>query len=269
MLAAVVPVRNEETRVGRLLLRLVNIESIHHIFIILNGSNSSTVDEVDTFYHQNPDRITVAQFRDALGIDVPRAIGAHMAYTCGMSHTLFVDGDLVGQITTELQSFIQATLTRQLDLALTNCYPDGPFSGTSSEPMFYFRRLLNRELGFESKLGIASPSHGPHIISRRFISLIPWIDLAVPPTLLVYAKKYNLINVSIAGTIPHVLLGSSVKDQRHSELIIDTIAGDCLEALCLYRNQARQRIYNNQKYLGYNKDRRFDLLREYLAGRYM
>jgi hypothetical protein len=93
--------------------------------------------------------------------------------------------------------------------------------------------------------------------------------LAVPPTLLVYAKKYNPINVSIAGTIPHVLLGSSIKDQRHSELIIDTIAGDCLEALCLYRNQSRQRIYNDTKYLGYNNDRRFDLLREYLAGRYM
>lgn len=268
MLAAIVPVRNEETRVGRLLLRLVNIGEIHHIFIILNGSNPGTVDEVNAFYRQKPDRITVVHFRDALGIDVPRAIGAHMAFTCGMSYTLFVDGDLVGQITTELQAFIQATLTQQLDLALTNCYPDGPFSGTSSEPMFYFRRLLNRELGLESTLGIASPSHGPHIISRRFISLVPWMDLSVPPTLLVYAK-INPINVGIAGTIPHVLLGSSIKDQRHSEMIIDTIAGDCLEALCLYRNQARQRIFNGKKYLGYNEDRRFDLLREYLAGRYM
>ncbi|MBS4031900.1 MAG: glycosyltransferase family 2 protein [Clostridiales bacterium] len=268
MFAAVVPVHNEEARVGSLLRRLQNIEEISKTYVILNGSNRSTVEEVESVYRRNKQKITLVSFKDPLGIDVPRAVGAQLVYTFSMCHAIFIDGDLVGEITKDLRGLIATARLNKLDLALTDCYPEKKALEAVSEPMHFFRRLLNQELGLQSRLGIATPSHGPHIVSRRLLPLVPWDDYAVPPMLLAHAKCNNL-NIGIAGVIPHGLLGSSIKNQTHSQLIIDTIAGDCLEALSVLHHQPRNRSFEGKTYLGYHKQRRFDLLQQFLGGRLM
>jgi hypothetical protein len=265
MLAAVIPVRNEKQRVGKLLLRLLHIEHISSIFVILNGSDRSTLEEVESIYRQNQLKLVLVNFSSALGIDVPRAVGAYLAYTAGMSHVLFMDGDMVGEITAEINSFIRNSMAEQIDLGLVNCYPGREDEINSNETMLYFRRLLNEKLSLADPLGSASPSHGPHIVSRKLLETAPWKDFAIPPSLLVHAKTHNL-NIGVTGHIPHARLGSSIKNQAHSDLIVDTVAGDCLEALCLWQNLPRSRYYNGRFYNGYHPQRRFDLLDSFLAG---
>ncbi|MBS4023281.1 MAG: glycosyltransferase family 2 protein [Dethiobacter sp.] len=268
MLAAIIPVRNEESRIGRLLLRLRLIKDISRIIVVLNGSDQFTIDEVEAVYRLDPFKMVNVHFPIALGIDVPRAVGAYLAYTSGMSHVLFMDGDLIGEITEDLNSFINASLSRKLDLSLVNCYPGKSGEISSNELMICFRHLLNRELKLDGELGSASPSHGPHLVSRRLLEAVPWNDFAVPPTLLVHARQNNL-KIGIGGDIPHARLGSSIKSQLHCDLIVDTIAGDCLEALCLWRRVPRARGHGGRIYRGYHPERRFDLLNEFLSGHRM
>ena len=268
MFVAVVPALNEEERVGRLLGRLLTLSSIKNIFVILNGSNLLTQEEVYTLYERNRGRITVVSFTQALGIDVPRSVGAKLAYMSGAPYTLFADGDLVGDITKELFRFMQETKANHVDLALMNCYPHRPRPHTLNEPMFFFRRRLNEKLNIENKIGVASPSHGPHIVSRRLLSLVPWADFSVPPTVLTHAVRHHL-RIHIAGTIPHACLGSQIKNGTHSQLIVDTIVGDSLEATCMADQIERTRCFNGKYYLGYHPKRRFDILTQFLGGRLM
>jgi len=265
MLSAVVPVRNEEARIGLLLRRLLSLEQVRRTFVILNGSNKQTCREVADVFRQETGKITPVKFSEPLGIDVPRAVGARLAWASGLPYTLFLDGDLVGEFIAELQAAIDNCLSGRFDLALVDCYPYSSSQPWPGDPLFCFRRLLNEELGLAPLLGIASPSHGPHLVSRRLISVVPWEDFAVPPTLLVHARQ-NHLRVDVAGAIPHLQLGSSVKDARHSQLIVDTISGDCLEALCLANGRTRQREHEGKIFLGYHAERRFDLLQKFLSG---
>jgi hypothetical protein len=265
MLSVVVPVQNEEARIGLLLQRLLFLEQVRRIYVILNGSNKQTCLEVAELVQQAPAKMLPVNFCEPLGIDVPRAVGSRLAWAGGLPFTLFVDGDLVGEFITELQLVIDKCIADKLDLALVDCYPYSESRPAPADPLFCFRRLLNEELGLEQRLGIASPSHGPHLVSRRLLAVVPWEDFAVPPTLLVHARQ-NRLRVGVAGAIPHLQLGSSIKDSRHSQLIVDTISGDCLEALCLSRCLPRQREYGGKIYLGYHAERRFDLLQKFLTG---
>lgn len=268
MFAAVVPAHQEEFRLGRVLDSLLTIPEIRNIIVVLNGSNEITRKVADQYYLDHPGKITLVAFQDPLGIDVPRAVGAKLAAAVGASLTLFVDGDMVGEISAELKTLLTNAVKYSLDLALTDCYPDKKATVNLQEPTFYWRFFLNQELGLLEKIKIATPSHGPHVISRRMLSHVPWEDFAVPPTLLVHAVRNNF-RIGIAAAIPHILLGSSLKNQTHSQLITDTIIGDCLEALCMARHKPRDRYYQGKLYLGYHSQRRFDLLKQFLAGRNM
>lgn len=264
MLSAVIPVMNEEDRIGLLLQRLLTLKPVRQIFVVLNGSNERTRLEVEYISKQARAVIRLVVFNEPLGIDVPRAVGARLAWDSGLPRTLFIDGDMIGEFTTELQAVIDNSVSDELDLALVDCYPYRQHQPAPGDPLFCFRHLLNKELGFGLQLGIASPSHGPHLVSRHLLSVVPWEDFAVPPTLLVHARQHRL-QVGIAGAIPHLQLGSSIKDTRHSQLIVDTISGDCLEALCLAGNRPREREYGGKIYLGYHAERRFDLLQKFLS----
>ncbi|MCR3921496.1 MAG: glycosyltransferase [Firmicutes bacterium] len=268
MIVAIVPAHNEEYRLGRVLHHLLTVMAIQQIFVILNGSNELTQKEAERFYEKNKSKITVVSFRDPLGIDVPRAIGANLAYTAGADYAVFVDGDMVGEYSTEVKALLEQAEALKLDLALCDCYPHTTVLTEYTEPIFHYRHLVNQGLGLVEKIKIATPSHGPHVISRRMLQTIPWEDYAVPPTLLVHAMWHHL-TVGIAASIPHPQLGSSIKNHTHTKLITDTIIGDCIEALCMIQHLPRTRFHKGRLYLGYHEQRRLDLLQQFLAGRSM
>lgn len=259
MITVVVPAQNEAGRIATVLQNLGTLP-IDHIILVVNGSKDATMREV---LELRLPKLQLIYFHECLGIDIPRAIGAKMALSLGSDVVAFVDGDMVGTFNENLMELVDGILLKHLDLALTNCYPSPPRHIERYNPTFQWRLNLNREIGLEKKIGLATPAHGPHAVSRHLLKIIPLRELAIPPALLSLAR-IKKCKIDVATTIPHYRLGSSIKSQIHTNKIIDTIVGDCLEAITIFRNQPRTRQWQNKTYLGYNTERRFDLLDTFL-----
>lgn len=260
MICAIVPAKNEAGRAVTVLKNL-SLLPIDHIIFVANGCRDTTVYEAASLTLSN---LQLIYFHEGLGIDVPRAIGAKIALSLGCDIALFVDGDMVGSFNDNLLEMLSAMQSNQLDMALTNCYPNPPRHIERCNPTFKWRLQLNKALGLEQKIQLASPAHGPHAISRKFLQTVALQELAIPPASLALARRHKL-NVDIGTTIPHYRLGSSVKGPRHAAKIIDTIVGDCLEGIAISENAPRTRRWQNKIYAGYHEDRRFDLLDEFLT----
>lgn len=259
MITVVVPAKNEAGRVATVLQNLGTLP-VDHIILVANGSKDNTMQEV---LQLRLPKLQILYFHECLGIDVPRAIGAKAALSLGSDVVVFVDGDMVGTFNENLMELVDGVLLKHLDMSLTNCYPSQPRHIERYNPTFQWRLNLNKELGLEKKIALATPAHGPHAISRRLMETIPLRDLAIPPVSLASARLHKL-KIDIATTIPHYRLGSSIKNQIHTNKIIDTIVGDCLEGIATFHGQPRTRQWQGRTYLGYHVERRFDLIDHFL-----
>jgi glycosyltransferase involved in cell wall biosynthesis len=251
---AVVPARNEAGRIGTVLRNLLSLP-LSYIIAVINGCTDSTLDEA---LNIKDNRIILLAFTEPLGIDIPRAVGASLAYQLGATGVVFVDGDMTGDFQLHLSNILDA-LDQGVDLALVNCYPYITSRQKLTSIVLRFRGLLNMELGLYRDLGLASPTHGPHGISRKLFEIVPLDNLAVPPTVLVGAKRNNL-NIKVVTSIPHSLLSSPARKRYHTRMITHTIIGDCLQALCICKGCSISRAYGKHDFDGYHSGRRFDLL---------
>ncbi|BAF58263.1 MAG: glycosyltransferase family 2 protein [Pelotomaculum sp.] len=261
MLAAVVPARNEEKSIKKIIDTLLGLP-FDLIIPVINGCTDNSYGIVMQI--KSP-RVAPLYFKEPLGIDVPRAMGAKAALDKGATAVLFLDGDMDGDIAASLAELI-AKVNNGADMALTNCYPGEYQVRTSLLASFVLkvRSKLNREINLEHVIGAASPSHGPHAVSRRLLLSIPLKEVAMPPVTLALAAKKGL-SVCVGTAVPHRALGSPDKDPAHSERIAETIIGDCLEAIRVYKNKKRHRSLGAVEYNGYNSCRRWDLLDDFLG----
>ena len=211
-------------------------------------------------------QLEILSFPEPLGLDVPRAIGAayarkHYPQAQGI---VFIDGDLLGAITAPILDLLKG-LDRGLDLALTNCYPHtGPHSDLAATVLQY-RETVNKKLGLSTKIGLATPSHGPHALSARLLTKIPPQVLAIPPLTLAWAALHNF-KIDVTAAIPHELLGSKFRSTEHASQIAATIIDDCQQALAYLEGTPLTELFTEAKDLtGYRKLRRFDLLEAFLA----
>jgi glycosyltransferase involved in cell wall biosynthesis len=264
MLAAVVPVKNEEKRLRRTIATLLSIP-VELIITVINGSKDDSYNIV----RQSPgEKVLPVYFEETLGFDIPRAIGAKAALDRGAATVLFIDGDMDGNLAENIMELADLVNNGDADMALTDCYPGDNFKDLSNLASLVInaRYQLNQTLGLAQSLGIASPSHGPHAVSRRFLMSIPLREIAIPPVSLALAAKGGF-KVNIGTRVPHKELGSPDKNTRHARLIAETIIGDCMEAINVYHGLERRRICCQVEYDGYHSQRRWDLLDNYLAGK--
>ncbi len=254
MYFAVVPAQNEAGRIGIVLANLLRL-SFHSVIPVINGCTDATLQEVLAI---RDSRLKPIYFTESLGIDVPRAVGACYALCKGAQGVVFVDGDMTGDFQSHLACILGA-LGQGIDLALVNCYPYITNRQKLAATVLHFRGRLNRELGLFKDLGLASPTHGPHGVSRKLLELVSVQDLAAPPMVLASAKKNNL-NIKVVTSIPHSLLSSPVRQRGHARKVAHTIIGDCLQALAFARDTGMSRTFGKHCFDGYNSCRRFDLL---------
>ncbi|SET05301.1 glycosyltransferase family 2 protein [Anaerobranca gottschalkii] len=258
MLFAIVPAQNEEDRISTALNHLLFV-GVDKIVVVANGC----IDRTEEIIKNNYPQVHLITFKDSLGIDIPKAIGCAWALKEGATNFLFYDGDLIGEITSELMLLINSHLRNNYCLTLTNCYPTPNLIENLPKELVLPRLHLNELLGVSDKIGISTPSHGPHIISKDLFKYIEVKDIATPPILLAKAVKYGA-KIGIGANIPHFRLGSRLKNGSHAKLIFDTIAGDCAEAISIYLGLPKSRCLFGKEYIGYNSKRRFDLLESYL-----
>ncbi len=261
MIASVIPAKNEALTIGKVIATAL-AAGADLVIPVINGCRDNSLDIIEKM---RSSKIHPLYFEEPLGIDVPRAVGAAWAYKMGAEAIFFVDGDMAGEITDALKELTAAVREKRADLALTDCYPPEGQARLSvlASNLLQVRILLNRTLGLEKEIGSASPSHGPHAISRAFLEQVSVRELAVPPVALALAAKKKLA-VKIGTQIPHRQLGSPQRDPGHCHRIAQTIIGDCLEAMQAYRGEQRDRSLHGVVYLGYHQERRFDLLEKFL-----
>lgn len=261
MLVAVVPAQNEAGRITRVLHHLRTIGTDTDIILpVINGSRDNTRAEIEALAWP---QVRIIHFAESLGIDVPRAVGAKVARDLGATCVLFIDGDMVGDLAGPLED-LKVTIMTGADLALTNCYPFFTRHSRLASLVLAFRRKLNQACGLAERIGLASPSHGPTAVSRRFLFEVPLPALAIPPVGMVLAHQAGL-KIQVATAVPHAKLGSAIKDEHHAELVAATIIGDCLEALRIYQGLPPSRSFLGREFLGYHPVRRWDLLLQFLA----
>jgi len=251
MLAAVVPARDEANRIGIVLRHLLRLP-LDLVIPVVNGCHDRTWERVSGFADG---RIEPLRYRFPLGVDVPRACGAFAAYARGADVVLFVDGDMIEDMNSGLRHLLSAVVRGGLDMALNDPYPSLPRPATLAGRIARLRRELNTALGLEH-LGAASPSHGPHAVSRRLLEAVPMEALAVPPVSLALAARAGQ-RIGVGARIRHADLGSDPRDAEHRRRIGETIIGDCLEGLCIARGEPRCRRRDGREYLGYHPQRRF------------
>ncbi|HEU4965421.1 MAG TPA: glycosyltransferase [Bacilli bacterium] len=256
---AVIPARNEAKRIATA-LRTVLQTGVERVVVVVNGCEDETARVVGRF---GDPRVTMLHFEEALGPDVPRAVGAAYAYGEGARHVLFYDGDLIGQHADALRGMVAAAKRFDLDLVLSDTYGTTHELVDSRDLLIRLRYELNDKLGLVPRIGLANPAHGPHIVSRRLLKALPLTALAKPPLVLAHAAQAGL-RIDALAYIPHARLGSAHKGPPHFEQIRDTIIGDLLEAHCLLQGRPRSREYRGQVFDGYQSVRRFDLLQAYV-----
>jgi len=254
MFAVVIPAKNEEKSILATLTTILRLP-VNYIILVLNGCTDKTFELVRSI----PDaRIQILYFTDSLGIDIPRAIGALYARHLGVKGTLFVDGDMSGNIYQNLVHLL-ASIESGIDVALTNCYPYITHRQKLANLVLKFRAKLNRDLDLFKSLGLSTPTHGPHGLSERALQLLPLEAIAIPPLTLYWAKQDGLA-IKVATSIPHEALHSPSKHRCHARLIAETIIGDCQMGLTLIQNKPMTRSLGKHALLGYHPERRFDLL---------
>lgn len=278
MWTAVIPAYNEANTITNVLEHLLVCGCFGCLLFVSNGCTDSTekiLQEVSA--EKTPEKcgcqIELLSFPEPLGIDVPRAVGAaFLQKKYHPSGIVFVDGDLSGQLTKPLLALVDG-LNRGLDLALTNCYPLSTASTTFNsscrsslaDQVLSYRQLLNDTLGLGTKIGPATPSHGPHAISARLLATLPLPLLAIPPLVLAFAARHHF-HIGIAATIAHQLLGSKIRSGHHAAKIAATIIADCQQAMAYLAGTPWPELIaaSAESRAGYQRYRRFDLLENYL-----
>jgi|Deesub1362A_J573_1020465.scaffolds.fasta_scaffold02983_7 glycosyltransferase involved in cell wall biosynthesis len=255
MVTAVIPAQNEEGRILKV-IKSITHSSIDRILVIVNGSRDKTFTEVLSCKNPN---VQCFFFQESLGIDIPRAVGALISKRFGSDTVVFVDGDMIGNITGVIQQLIISISHQKADLALTNCYPTIPYNKGLTAETLKFRKRLNKVLGLFQAIGYSTPSHGPHAVSKKLLQQVDIKDFAVPPILLAQCVKQNM-KVVVSSTIPHYQLGSKSKNVLHAQKISETIIGDCIEAINFFEGKPRERSFKGKHYEGYNPFRRWDVL---------
>ncbi|MBL0389079.1 glycosyltransferase [Tumebacillus sp. ITR2] len=255
---AVIPARNEASRIASA-IRNVRLAGVPKIVVVVNGCHDGTREVVSQMQEGD---LTLLTFRDALGVDIPRAIGAAYAYSRGAESVLFYDGDLIGHHRDELGNLVKSASRFAVDLALTDTYGTAHDAVSARDTLIRLRYDVNHKLGLAARLGLSNPAHGPHLVSRRLLREIPLAYLGKPPLLLAYAAKRGF-HVDTLAHIPNARLGSAHKGPTHSERIRETIIGDLLEALCLVEGKPLSREFRGLVFDGYDSERRFDLLAKF------
>lgn len=254
MIYIIIPCHNESV----FLLDIVKealASSADRIILVDNGSTDDTLEVIKNL---SSDKIEVLYWNLPLGYDVPRAAGLHYALLEGGEYFVFLDGDMKGIKSPDIEKLIDS-LKGGVDLSLTDCYFEGDLPQGLGHFVIEFREILNRELKLFDKIKYSTPSHGPHGISRRLALSTPLRHVAVPPMLLLWAAKFGF-RVEVGLEKLHRDIGSLERDEKHALKMAETIIGDCVSVINFLKEGKPIRRYDGIEYTGYHYERRLDLL---------
>ena len=120
VLWSVIPAYNEEKTITKVINDCLGAGS-GVVIVVENGSCDNTLRLAKS---HSSSRVYTYHIPEPLGLDIPRCLGAYIAYKFGADAILFCDGDLSGNIRNHL-SCLFASIAWGYDLSLSQCYPRG------------------------------------------------------------------------------------------------------------------------------------------------
>jgi glycosyltransferase involved in cell wall biosynthesis len=218
--SAIVCAQNEAATIGGLLKQIRQIPEWKETIVVVNGSSDQTAQIASA-----ESGTRVVSYKQALGHDVGRAIGASVATG---EILLFIDGDMIIPAE-ELYPFI-CEVAAGVDLALNNLMPLlPPFNQWDSVSLVkaFLNAAANRD-----DLRANSMTAVPHAISRRAIAKFGVAPLCVPPLMQVKLMLDPTMRIRAKATVDVIHRNRMRVDNvgpqnRVGEMII----GDHMEAL--------------------------------------
>lgn len=222
----IMPAQNEAETVRRNIRRLRKWSRVGEIIVIANGCTDNTARIA------RREGATVIEYKESLGHDTGRAIGARYAKE---KFLLFLDADIVWNVA-ELRPFINH-LTRGADVAL-NTYPDKKCK-YYHHPTAIAKRALNIALK-RPDLHAASFTTVPHSLRRTVLDKIGYECLATPP--LAHARAV-LAGLSIVEACYIDVRSRNRWNRRRGKSYSkrELIIGDHLEAMAYVQKKLGER----------------------------
>jgi hypothetical protein len=218
--SAILCASNEEHTLPLVIAELIRLP-LDEIIVILNGckdrsySNSKIVQDK---------RIIIVNYKERLGHDVGRSIGAKLATG---DILLFVDGDLT--VKAEQLALFMLAVNSGVDVALNDLSPFLP-KFVFQDQVTRMKTFLNIALG-RVDLGASSLTAVPHAISRNALMAVGVTSLIVPPKAQALAMIKNLTVANVASV--DVVKGNRIREGNigHGNAVAKLIIGDHVEAL--------------------------------------
>lgn len=168
VVSVIIPVMNEQRKLRAVIQQAFNVHPQVEVIVVVNGSRDRSA------HIARRAGAHVIYFRQALGHDVGRAVGAKQARGDVL---LFIDGDMVIHAHL-LKRYIEPILNNELDSTL-NSYT-GRTNRRQVHSVVTAKFALNILLDRADLLG-CSMTAVPHALHRRVCEQIGYAALAVPP----------------------------------------------------------------------------------------
>lgn len=221
--SVIIPAQNEENTIGAV-IEQARLNNPKEIIVIINGSSDRTEEIAREM------GATVIAFKEPLGIDVGRAIGAREATG---DIILFIDADF--PISAQDQHYFCNAVMNGLDVALNDLNID-------YFPLYIvnlYKYMLNIACD-RKELGVCSIVAVPHAISKSCLEGIGWESLVNP--CLAHVKTilqgYKVSNVHFVDVmIPNRIRPSEHFAEKGHPKAVLRIIGDHLESIAYLSNR--------------------------------
>ncbi|MFC4323471.1 glycosyltransferase family 2 protein [Litchfieldia salsa] len=222
--SVIIPLRNEEEKIAEIISEVKRINPFE-IITVVNGSTDRTESITKSL------GCKVIQYKESLGHNVGRAIGAY--YAKG-EILLFIDGDIV--IKGELLQKMIDKLKEGYDITLNNLNWMLNIQAFQLDQVSLAKKALG-DLCNHNESGINSLVAIPHALTRKALERIGWHQLANAPISQAIALKENLLIA--APFYIEVIKSNRIRPELHLTIEKNTpytrsqsrIIGDHLEAI--------------------------------------
>ncbi len=214
--SVIIPAMNEAGTIAGVIAEARKVHPRCEVIVVVNGSTDKTADIATAMGAK------VLLFRQALGHDVGRSVGAEAAIG---EILLFTDGDLP-VTAAQLRPFV-AAISSGADVAL-NDY-SGPVRSARPHPVVLSKHALNLLLG-RSDLKGCTLTAVPHALSRGALDVLGSSILSKPPLAHAQAVMAGL-QVQTAQHVPVGKLNAVRRKRRGIDPLQGIVVQDHLEAL--------------------------------------
>ncbi len=222
VVSVIIPVMNEQRTLAGVIREAAGVHPKTEIIVVANGCTDASARLARRL------GAIVLEYKEPLGHDVPRAVGARHAKGDVL---LFIDGDMVVPAR-DLRPFAAAVLSG-IDVAL-NDY-DGPVQSQEIHPVVSAKHTLNSFLGRPDLKG-ASLTAVPHALSRHAVLQLGYEALEKPP-LAQTAAVLGGLGIRVVHGVNVGRLNRSRIRLKQGDLLTPLVLGDHLEAALLLMNR--------------------------------